>query len=867
MQLKKRIVTMLAGIALLAFGVFTACDTATNPEKENENQNHGGNDSSFIKVETTNEGIKFSYDEIPENISDLLIELVQKDKKSLTELRINSLTTNYLIDKYVDANTEYDCYISWKNADGTSDRIEPLSVKTTAGLGEVRLSNQPAASFDSQSNTVTFTTLPEFSGVSNLDWGCNFGYRLKGSKNEKWDCLYNGISKNDTNVIRTIYDDVEFGTWNRCNYIVWFDCGGFEYKHFEWDELSKIENMPETINLVDNKPRLIATPVDEGIKFEWKNIPENSSNWSVILEDKKSITELMLSSLTVSPITDKYVSPNTEYRCYIQWKNADGNWESSRNISVTPTNGLGEAKITNQPAASFDSKNNTVTFTTLPEFSGVSNLDWVCGFGYRLKESESGKWEGLYFIDKNDTELIYTISGNREFGTWNLCNYIIYFDCEGFDYKHYEYNDISMLTNIPQTINLVDDKPKLIATPVDEGIKFEWKNIPEGSSNWYVELYKKDGKSSTELHLSSISVTSIIDKYVDANSEYGCYIGWKNADDTWNTSKTISVTSKNGLGEVRMTNEPAASFDSKNNTVTFTTLPEFSGNSTLDWWFNFGYHLKDSESGNWNYLYNGISKNDTNLTRIIYDDVEFGTWNICKYVVSFDCDGFQYAHFEYDDISKFTNIPQTISLVDNKPKLIATPIDEGIKFEWKNIPEGCSNWYVRLNKKDKESLTELKLSSMSATSIIDKYVDANSEYSCYIRWENSDGTWDSSKTISVTPTNGLGEAKITNQPAASFDSQNKTVIFETLPEFSALQDINWRCVFGYKLKETGDWDWIYNAIYKNNSNKIYSIFDETASGNWILCDYIVSFNDDDFEYKHYEDDISMLSGIPKSISF
>lgn len=263
----------------------------------------------------------------------------------------------------------------------------------------------------------------------------------------------------------------------------------------------------------------------------------------------------------------------------------------------------------------------------------------------------------------------------------------------------------------------------------------------------------------------------------------------------------------------------------------------------------------------------GINSENNKLTYSL-SEIPNGEWTFDGYWLN-DNHGNSYRYCQYEEsLDAFTAFPETIKLSDTyRPTLKASLVDDGIKFEWKNIPENTTDWYVRLYKKNGKSPTDLNVSSTSVTSIIDKYVDANTEYRCYVGWKNEDGTWGYSGDIFVTPTNGLGEAKITNQPAASFDSQNKTVIFETLPEFSALQDINWRCVFGYKLKETGDWDWIYNAIYKNNSNKIYSIFDETASGNWILCDYIVSFNDDDFEYKHYEDDISMLSGIPKSISF
>ena len=104
----------------------------------------------------------------------------------------------------------------------------------------------------------------------------------------------------------------------------------------------------------------------------------------------------------------------------------------------------------NEPAASFDSQTKKVTFTTLPDFS--VSADCSCSFGYWSEQNKNRKW--LYGIEPIENSLdTWSSLGNIDTGSWTLDNYCVWFNCDGFKYEHYEYDDISMLSGIPQSFS------------------------------------------------------------------------------------------------------------------------------------------------------------------------------------------------------------------------------------------------------------------------------------------------------------------------------------------------------------------------------------------------------------------------------
>ena len=87
---------MLVGISLISLGLFTACDTANNPGKENQNQN-----------EDAPEGIVLTWGNVTSDVKSVRIDTMIGDW-SYTAFQINDLTKyKSITDKYVTKGKDY----------------------------------------------------------------------------------------------------------------------------------------------------------------------------------------------------------------------------------------------------------------------------------------------------------------------------------------------------------------------------------------------------------------------------------------------------------------------------------------------------------------------------------------------------------------------------------------------------------------------------------------------------------------------------------------------------------------------------------------------------------------------------------------
>ena len=162
------------------------------------------------------------------------------------------------------------------------------------------------------------------------------------------------------------------------------------------------------------------------------------------------------SFIVLTSFVDKYVIPGTTYTCSITAQDDEWNFIPLYNdtISITPENGLGEAKITNKPAATWSGQDpDFVTFTTKPQVSVFSdlNLNYNCTF-YYTKQGTDNK-QLLYTVWTHESNVV-SFMGDSENGTWTLRNYKIEFNAESYSFQQYNYEDLSNLTDIPQTITL-----------------------------------------------------------------------------------------------------------------------------------------------------------------------------------------------------------------------------------------------------------------------------------------------------------------------------------------------------------------------------------------------------------------------------
>ena len=388
---------------------------------------------------------------------------------------LTSHTDLNFTDKLVNSNKEYRYYVHEQignrtqiDGDGHKTIGDPLvkwprfeikTITTTGGSGELSITQQPVITYSEENNTLSITQLPEFT----LNPNYCIDFYFKNSENRTfWAGNYD--SQYSTRTSWTLNNAIP-GEWqfDYCYAHFYFD--NFEYFYdFDAEDLPNIPaiTIPESTQ-PDDPPEPTPTPVDfsvtkhkDGIQLEWGEMPEGVSKVILRLEHDNSTKDIFITDLTKTSFIDKYVTPGTTYNCGIMA--TDNNWNFislySNNVSITPENGLGEAKITNKPAATWSSQDpDFVTFTTKPQVSVFSdlNLNYNCTF-YYTKQGTDNK-QLLYTVWTHESNVV-SFMGDSENGTWTLRNYKIEFNAESYSFQQYNYEDLSNLTDIPQTITL-----------------------------------------------------------------------------------------------------------------------------------------------------------------------------------------------------------------------------------------------------------------------------------------------------------------------------------------------------------------------------------------------------------------------------
>ena len=352
-----------------------------------------------------------------------------------------------------------------------------------------------------------------------------------------------------------------------------------------------------------------------------------------------------------------------------------------------------------------------------------------------------------------------------------------------------------------------------------------------------------------------MTLTSFVDNYVEPGKTYEYYIRVGNESGNTNVdSERVSVKATGGKGELKIINENKISvtYDEKEGEVTFSELPKFTDNPS-EWSLNFNYQINKNNSWTLFGLYSG----NNNLTRGL-NDAPNGEWTFTGYWINDNSSSkYRYSQWE-DNLDVFADFPEKITISDAyKPKLTATPVENGVKLQWENLPAQAN--------KDNSSLIEYRINNKELNSFVAENVTAGKTYDCYLNIRKSNDNWINSNHVEFIPTNGKGEVLITNSPAAVLEGTDK-VSFTTVPQVSGLSsDINWTTEFRYTLGTNGGRG-LYN-YYSNQNDTISSINSWVENGNWTLDEYCVWFGtgQDDFEYFNYVYDISKLNGMPKQI--
>lgn len=583
MKIKKRLVALLAGISLLSFGVFMSCDNPSGIDKKDETeitntkdgedkkttdtekstdkdktedkkpssdkdknkdkQNDSGKENSTetddngkekggesegeesdvaeettlsvgnssIAIKSTAEGIRFEWDKLPENTEYIEIQTWWSNFEDyIVYYRCqNPSEVKSFIDEYVTADEEYKYKILIYSSTGLINKDNnEIKIKSKGGHGEALI------------NIEATDEGIKLSGKKQLD-NSMFGYykEVKGIK------TYGG----PTSTIKTASD-------NSFEYIDKYVDVGEEYEYTLFEAINDVgyprykKQIVKAIGgLGSNQIKLTATPTEEGIKFAWDNIVEADKirTLRIVLKstEPKGTIQIHIHDKSALSFIAKYVDTEKEYSCGMEAYLQDGTSLWSNSVVVTTTGGSGEGKLLNTPAATFDGA-ETIHFTVEPQISLPAALGASCDFEYCDSPRKQGNGPLYsYYPESSDSDV--KIWGERTTGTWNLQYYCIHFNSKDYEYSNWCY-DVSKLNNIPQTIILTaESRFSLIATPVSEGIKLEWKNLPEGTKKLRIDgLYKEKDEEKyrdifTLFEINNLSeVNSVIDKYVDSGKSY-----------------------------------------------------------------------------------------------------------------------------------------------------------------------------------------------------------------------------------------------------------------------------------------------------------------------------------------------------------
>lgn len=843
----------------------------------------GGKGECNYTLEATDQGIHFSF---PRHAEESQIEIHRTDSNNNFVLySLNKKTGSIdFTDSFVNSNSEYKYRIqeqigkrtTWNNgvripADSvvSRPRYKIKSILANAGSVEISMLTQPAAVFDDEENSITFTRLPKFS-ITPRFYYMNFQYQ----KDENSYNTFFSLSSNtttETPMYITQTDRPGIWVFNNCYCTLKFD--DFNYSYF----IEDMSEIPQTMNISNvSILEFTATPTQEGIKIEWQKLPKNTKIIEIYEKSEEDTTpyEITVYDLTkVSSVVDKYVSNGKEYKYSVNALDEKGKWiYSSETITVAATGGLGKdcysaeetsdgiqitgnkissesgieirkkilgddrnnrqiyssqngttsasldytdcfvtsgeeyiytiieslgnkgqwnngeysggaddivevrtqsiqikaenySIIKNHPSVTYDASKEVITFSELPQLSQNLN-NWVLHFYYTDK---NGRTRILLQIGPWNTSLSYPISTESDFtGDLTFAYYSVTTN-QNSSYNSYRINNLGAFASFPENITVNNiNKVRLSATPTNEGILFEWENAPDNieslmmyvipvdplDDDWENNL---DESQTLDINIRDVTISSFLFKYVDSGMAYAAAIEIGDDGDGWYYSDLVKVTATGGSGELKLTNSPVATFDNISN-VTFSTLPQIPVGQDANWTIYFNYRCGNTTRS----LYNWNS-NDQNPKRTIRaSDIESGTWVYDGFSIELHS-GNYWVHREGQALPQ---LPQTIVIsTENLFRLEATPTEQGIKLEWKNLPEGAQR--IRIGSRntyyDSFEIRDFE----NVTSVVDKYVDSGKEYTYHASVRDENGNDSYSQNITVKATGGSGECEFNATPVSN----------------------------------------------------------------------------------------------------
>ena len=221
-------------------------------------------------------------------------------------------------------------------------RFKSVSVTATAGSGSITTSVLPIINYDPTNKKFKLIQKPEFSEVPD-SWSLFLNYK---KTNEGYYQFVSFFNDDNQNTVKTINENIPAGLWSfgECWFKLQFD--QYSYEYGEYTLTGVPETIPVNVN-VENLFMPLATPTDDGIKIEWRNLPENTKILEV-RDAKNGNTLFEINDLTtITSVTDKYVTKGSRYEYYLIAKYENGNLlQQSDFVSALASAGQNERTVT-----------------------------------------------------------------------------------------------------------------------------------------------------------------------------------------------------------------------------------------------------------------------------------------------------------------------------------------------------------------------------------------------------------------------------------------------------------------------------------------------------------------------------------------
>lgn len=670
MQLKKKVISLLVGISLVALGMFTSCGNPSGGTDGNEKETEVFEPKP--EYEAVDNGIKLSWGEVPSNIKHIRI-YTWRGSRDYNLFDINDISKKYVIDENVTAGQLYEYRIVYCDEDWNwIEYPDWFTVKAESGKGERTFKAEAkdnGIKISAQLTSEVFHASIE---------------KFIGDEIHKLFIYKTDDDENASNGYESFTDKyVDSGT--EYEYLLITQIGHYGYtdqKTHEYVPASPIVEYPRfksiTLNATAGSGRI-----------NTKKLPEASYD-----TNNKTITINQRPEFSVNPdyweLNFNYKKSNTGLWTFVNFnsseKDKDGNFINTKEINKNISNGLwnfaecwfhlefenfayeyGEYELPKVPDViplGVDEK--TLFMPVLKATDEGIEIEWQ-NLPSNTKKLEIRDGEnGKTLFEINDLSAVTSVTDKYVTKDSNYEYYLVARDEKGSWLERSE--------TVRKKATGGSNERTFTATATDSGIHlegntstdafyFEIKKVIKGKNENESYFYLNDiKKSNASFDITDIFVSKDIEYEYIINEVIGDRGGTRNNEVVPPDSiieypryKNVYVKAIGGSGPAEIINEPEATLT--NGKIQFSTVPQIQNIDGLKYWnFEFNYYCKSADC-HWSlfgYRSNDADQNDS-WTNI--ENAPSGNWILDQYWVELFFGSYGYTQYS-NNLKKLGKLPE-----------------------------------------------------------------------------------------------------------------------------------------------------------------------------------------------------------------